>query len=812
MQRALRRDERHAEVGAAAEGEQRSDSASAGPPTTSSCATGARDWTTSPASQPVAGDRAPSALARAVAGRRRDRRARRRRARRAPPRPRRRAPAPRRRPRRARRPGRARSRAGCPCARAAARASAPMRSASKSAAAVERPARRARDLLRELQVVARERARLAEQHQHEPGLLARHRDREQRREAGLRHAGGNRSSSARSPRRACASAARRRARRQLERRAPRPGARTPPTTASRRAGAASTAPRRRRRAPRPRLRRGVVGLRERQRLAEQRGDPVEAALDAGLPRALGEHLGVPQRERRERRRTSRAARVGLGERAVVPRGSRRRGRRGSPGPGHRRDERAGEAAGRRDAVPDPSCRSRPRDGPRLARPSPHPAPAELEADQRLVEPVHGGAAEHAPLVVEQVAVGRVGTEELRHLLDEPAQHRVELELARHDLRSVQERRLLREAGARFSSRSSRGVQRRRRARARRSRAGTLSPAVERRVPLARDERHASVERRSRPRSSRNAARSSGAATRTISAGSSSRADLAARSRRCAARARARPTAPRRSAGGRARARLSPATPAAARARPREGALARPSPPATSTPITTPSATIGTQAPLCAPTIVASRGLTSAEPATSYTVTGAASKTALAIPDGSFAQVDADALPERRPRSFELRVDPGRLSAAVVDEDDARESDPDSSATAGTTARAASRGYAASTRACESSVSAASSRSRAAPCSSSRTRGRPWRRGTPARAAREQHGPRREEDERGGEAGPDVAADGAALGHDEHAVHRGRERDAGEEAGERPIDRGRALPLPPQGRDELRRKHRIHRGE
>ena len=68
--------------------------------------------------------------------------------------------------------------------------------------------------------------------------------------------------------------------------------------------------------------------------------------------------------------------------------------------------------------------------------------SELEADEARVEAVDGGAAQHPAVAVEQVAVGGVGAQELRHLVDEALQHRVELELARHDLRRVQQRALL----------------------------------------------------------------------------------------------------------------------------------------------------------------------------------------------------------------------------------------------------------------------------------------------------------------------------------------------------------------------------------
>jgi hypothetical protein len=114
-------------------------------------------------------------------------------------------------------------------------------------------------------------------------------------------------------------------------------------------------------------------------------------------------------------------------------------------PHHRRDERAREADvrlvrhrrfDRRIVVRGDRRRAverRARD-PELRR--------ELEADERGIESVYRRAPEHAALHVQQVAVGRVRTEQLRHLFDEALQHRVELQLARHDLRGMQQRRLL----------------------------------------------------------------------------------------------------------------------------------------------------------------------------------------------------------------------------------------------------------------------------------------------------------------------------------------------------------------------------------
>ena len=113
-----------------------------------------------------------------------------------------------------------------------------------------------------------------------------------------------------------------------------------------------------------------------------------------------------------------------------------------------------------------------------------------------------------------------------------------------------------------------------------------------------------------------------------------RSDVRGRCPRCAARARALPTAPTPTAAGRARARPRRRPPAAGRAPPSR-THAWPSVAATaSTPITRSSAIIGIHAPLCAPTCSTRRWLTSVELPTSYTVTGAASNTALAIPEGS----------------------------------------------------------------------------------------------------------------------------------------------------------------------------------
>ena len=69
-----------------------------------------------------------------------------------------------------------------------------------------------------------------------------------------------------------------------------------------------------------------------------------------------------------------------------------------------------------------------------------------------------GAPQDAALGVDEVAVGRVRVEELGHLLHEPFEHRFDLELAGHDLRGVQKRRLLVEPSLVLRQQAS-GVQR-----------------------------------------------------------------------------------------------------------------------------------------------------------------------------------------------------------------------------------------------------------------------------------------------------------------------------------------------------------------
>ena len=67
---------------------------------------------------------------------------------------------------------------------------------------------------------------------------------------------------------------------------------------------------------------------------------------------------------------------------------------------------------------------------------------ELEADELLGQAVDRRTAQHAALLVEQEAVGRVGVQELCDLVGEPLQHALELEVAGQHLRRAQERALL----------------------------------------------------------------------------------------------------------------------------------------------------------------------------------------------------------------------------------------------------------------------------------------------------------------------------------------------------------------------------------
>ena len=189
----------------------------------------------------------------------------------------------------------------------------------------------------------------------------------------------------------------------------------------------------------------VQSRRLRERLGERRGDAEEAALDPRLADALFEARGVPHGQRREPRECLEQLGVGVVEVAFrVPRAHAEDATRIAR-PGHRCCDRAGEARVRLvrhgllpvvvvvgehgAALPEgftgePATRR------------------ELELQQRRVEPVDRGAAQNLALLVQQVTVGRVGVEQLRHLDDEPLQHGLQPQLAGDDLGRLQQGLLL----------------------------------------------------------------------------------------------------------------------------------------------------------------------------------------------------------------------------------------------------------------------------------------------------------------------------------------------------------------------------------
>ena len=193
------------------------------------------------------------------------------------------------------------------------------------------------------------------------------------------------------------------------------------------------------------LRDGAHGRLERDRLTQHRGDPVEAALDTGLARPVLVALGVPQSKRgkpgeRLEQLDVRGVETVRSVAHFDPDHSLH-----VTAPGHRRDERAGEALvrRRRHAELEPLVVVG-----RHGSAGPHRLACEaafrleFEAHQSRVEPMHRSAAQDAAFLVVEVAVGGVGAKQVRHLLDEPLEHCVELELARQSLGGVQQRGLL----------------------------------------------------------------------------------------------------------------------------------------------------------------------------------------------------------------------------------------------------------------------------------------------------------------------------------------------------------------------------------
>ena len=191
-----------------------------------------------------------------------------------------------------------------------------------------------------------------------------------------------------------------------------------------------------------RLERGRAG----ERLTEHRGDPVEAALDPRLPSALGEHLGVAQRKRRESCERLEDARVPLLEAAArAPTDSEHAAHLVAPG--HRSGHHVGESVvGRvRDRSGDLAVRA-------LDQRCTFPhrcagktmADRELEAEQPRRETMDRDAAEDAALAIEEVAIRSIGVEELGELVGEPLEDHRQVELAAQHMRRPKQSGLLRE--------------------------------------------------------------------------------------------------------------------------------------------------------------------------------------------------------------------------------------------------------------------------------------------------------------------------------------------------------------------------------
>ena len=88
-----------------------------------------------------------------------------------------------------------------------------------------------------------------------------------------------------------------------------------------------------------------------------------------------------------------------------------------------------------------AARRRPASPSAIARPR-KPLPGrELAPDGVRVEPVRGGAAQAAPVGVEEVAVGGIGVEQRGSLLDEHLEHGLDVQLAGDDLGRVEQRAL-----------------------------------------------------------------------------------------------------------------------------------------------------------------------------------------------------------------------------------------------------------------------------------------------------------------------------------------------------------------------------------
>ena len=192
------------------------------------------------------------------------------------------------------------------------------------------------------------------------------------------------------------------------------------------------------------LRDGLEGRRARERLPEHRGDPIEAPLDTSLAGAAGERLGVPERERGEPCECLEHVGVALGELLAAPPSDPEHALH-VVAPAHRGHDRLGETLVARvrhriGQVAVPAADERPAFANREPR---QPLRGtELEADEPGLEAVHGRATERPSLPVEEEAVRCVRLKQVGELVDEPLEHRVQIELAAQHLRGPQKRCLL----------------------------------------------------------------------------------------------------------------------------------------------------------------------------------------------------------------------------------------------------------------------------------------------------------------------------------------------------------------------------------
>ena len=181
-----------------------------------------------------------------------------------------------------------------------------------------------------------------------------------------------------------------------------------------------------------------------ERLTERGGDPVEAALDSCLPRALRKRLGVTYCERGEAgERLEHPGVAGPEAAAAAPPDSEHAAHLSAPR--HRRSRHVGETLVRRvrDGALDRAVRALDERPPLADRRAGQPlVHRELEAEQRFVEAVHGDAAERPALAVEDVAVGCVGVEQIGELVGEPLEDDGKVELAAERVGGTEQRRLL----------------------------------------------------------------------------------------------------------------------------------------------------------------------------------------------------------------------------------------------------------------------------------------------------------------------------------------------------------------------------------